>query len=477
MSDPFLSTPIPDVDSGEAFNDADWFSLLQSLKAGNVIPIVGPDALQVEYLDQSGDRHVGPFYRLVASDLLKTFQLEPAADLLEQTWVLHKAVNAILAQKGAGLEQRIRREISRLIAFQSEQVQPAESLRQLANIGVFNWFVSLTPDNLLERAMEGGNGSAGLRWNSFSPREASESIAELNLLRPGERGVFQLLGSFTNVAGGFAIHEEDTLEYLYQLQSTAARRFAGVLSELRRRDKFLIGCNFPDWFGRAMLRLLNDNRFSAKDTVDFLLPQVDDAGLRAFLSRFSPTTLGFEQPPGFFIEKLAETFTGSTQKSFRPGQLKANAPTVFVSYASEDAEAARLTADQLLSLGFSDVWLDKKKLIGGDDWSNRIEDAIEKCDFFMPLLSAQADRRREGVFWEEWRLAVARARRIRDAFLLPVGIDNEVANKTRYLRIGGGDTKIFFEKQILHAPSGVFGPDDRQALTERCRRFAETFHG
>lgn len=475
------SNSIADID--DSFNEADWFSLEQSIKDENIIPIIGPDALQVEYQDQEGNPHIGPFYRLVAADLLKAFRLEPADEILEDTWTLHKAVNAVLTQKGkAGIEQQIRRQVSRLIAHHSEQVKPAESLVQLAGIKVFNLFVSLTPDNLLERAMALGDNSAALRVNAFSPRDASESLAELNLLQPGERGVFQLFGTVSNTAGGFAIHEEDTLEYLYLLQSAASRRFATLLSELRRRDKLLIGCNFPDWLGRAMLRLINDNRFYAKETSEFLLPQVNDANLRTFLNQFSPNTLGFYGKPERFIDQLAQTFNVPVESpAIAPRQSQKQAPqagpSIFVSYASQNAVAARRIADTLLTVGFSDVWLDKKKLIGGDDWSDRIDEAIQKCDFFMPLLSKQADSRREGVFWDEWKTAIKRARRIQDVFLLPTGIDPEPASNMNYFRIGDGDSAVFFDKHLFHAPDGVFSADDQAALAERCRRFIEANYG
>ena len=457
------------------FSDANWYTLEQSIREGNVIPIIGPDALMVEFKNQTGSSPV-PFYRLVIADLLKSFQVKPQAEIIEHTWALHKAVTAILANKsGQGIEQRIRREVSRLIAYYSELVQPAESLRRLGNIQAFSLYVSLTPDNLLERAMAPVDGSAGVRTSTFSPRVASESLADIPLLRQGERGIFQILGSNTNV-NNFAVHEEDTLEYLYLLQSGAPRCFANILSQLRQRDKLLIGCNFPDWLGRAMLRLVNDNRLYAKDTQEFLCPSANDVGLNAFLTQYSPNTLGFEGQLDEFVKKLAQAFDAFSPPPKPPSGNKSG-PTVFVSYASQNEVSARRIADTLLSLGFSDVWLDKKKLIGGDDWSGRIEEAIEKTDFFLPVLSREADSRREGVFWDEWKSALKRSRRIKDAYLLPVGIDPEPPAKNHYNRISDGDTAGFFDKHLIHAPGGVLSAEDREALGERCRRFQEDNHG
>lgn len=459
------------------FNDTNWFSLEQSIKGGNVIPIIGPDALLVEYESQTV-----PFYQLVTADLLKNFQIEPQPATLQQTWSLHKAVSIILANKsGPGIEQRIRREISRLVAHYSERVQPAESLRLLASIRAFTLYVSLTPDNLLERAMAVSDPSSLVRISTFSPRDASESLADLSLLMQGERGIFQMLGSCMSVGSGFAMHEEDALEYLYQLQSNAARRFSGILSELRRRDKLFINCNFPDWLGRAMLRLVNDHRFYAKETQEFLCPTANDVGLNAFLTQYSPYTLGFEGQPDELLKQIAR----SAETAFPPSKPSAplrrdsigRGPTVFVSYASENVESARRIADTLLSLGFRDVWLDKKKLIGGDDWSDRIEEAIEKSDFFMPILSREADARREGVFWDEWQTALERARRIKGVYLLPLGIDSEFPTKSNYRRIADGNTALFFDKELFHAPQGMLKTEYCEALSAQCRRFLEESHG
>lgn len=461
------------------FSDANWFSLEQSAKDGNVVLIVGPDALMVKYAGK-----IVPFYRLVTCDLLKSFQIDPESnpDILQHTWSLHKAVSAILASKsGPGIEQKIRREITRLVDKYSKETQPAESLQLLVSLPTFTLCVSLTPDNLLERAMMAANPAAITRTITFWPRDASESLADLSLPRPGERGIFQMLGSCTSAGSGFAMHEEEALESLYRLQTEAARRFASLLSELRRRDKLFINCNFPDWLGRVMLRLVNDDRLSAKDTQEFICPSTSDAGLSAFLTQYSPNTLGFEGNVDDLIQQLArslETITAPQESSIASRKVSNNrGPTVFVSYASENAAAARSIADTLLTLGFSDVWLDKKKLIGGDDWSDRIDEAIEKCDFFIPLLSREADARREGVFWDEWKTASERARRIKDAYLLPIVIDPEFPTKDNYRRISDGDTTVFFSKHLFHAPSGILSNEDCAAFSERCRRFEEESHG
>src|ERR1700730_16173342 len=80
-------------------------------------------------------------------------------------------------------------------------------------------------------------------------------------------------------------------------------------------------------------------------------------------------------------------------------------PSVFLSYASEDRQAARLLRDALPGFGL-EVWYDESELGGGEAWDQKIRRQIRECDYFMPLVSAQTEARLEGYFRREWRLAV-----------------------------------------------------------------------
>src|ERR1700683_797686 len=100
-------------------------------------------------------------------------------------------------------------------------------------------------------------------------------------------------------------------------------------------------------------------------------------------------------------------------------------PTVFLSYASEDRQAARSIGDALPAYGF-DVWYDESELGGGDAWDQKIRRQIRECRYFMPVISANANARHEGYFRREWRLAVERSLDMADdvAFILPVVVDS-----------------------------------------------------
>src|SRR4051812_24173643 len=96
---------------------------------------------------------------------------------------------------------------------------------------------------------------------------------------------------------------------------------------------------------------------------------------------------------------------------------------VFLSYASQDAEAAKRIADALRSAGV-EVWFDQNELVGGDAWDAKIRRQIKECTLFVPIVTPNTNSRPEGYFRLEWKLAVDRSHLMADdaPFLFPIVI-------------------------------------------------------
>ncbi len=60
---------------------------------------------------------------------------------------------------------------------------------------------------------------------------------------------------------------------------------------------------------------------------------------------------------------------------------------VFLSYASEDGEAAERIADALRTAGI-EVWFDRSAPRDGDEWDRKIRREIRDCALFVPIISA-----------------------------------------------------------------------------------------
>ena len=103
---------------------------------------------------------------------------------------------------------------------------------------------------------------------------------------------------------------------------------------------------------------------------------------------------------------------------------------VFISYAKEDYETAKKIYDFLLRRG-CDVWLDKEKLLPGQDWHTEIMQNLKKSDFVILLLSNISIAKR-GYVQREFKLALdyCEEKLDTDIYVIPCKIDNcEVPEK------------------------------------------------
>ncbi len=98
-------------------------------------------------------------------------------------------------------------------------------------------------------------------------------------------------------------------------------------------------------------------------------------------------------------------------------------PQVFVAYAVEDLIPARRLCEALRAAGCS-PWLDKDKLLPGQNWPRSIEQAIEISDVFVACFSSRSIRKR-GQFQSELRYALECARQLPldSIFLIPVRLE------------------------------------------------------
>ncbi|AOS43663.1 invasion protein regulator [Lacunisphaera limnophila] len=98
---------------------------------------------------------------------------------------------------------------------------------------------------------------------------------------------------------------------------------------------------------------------------------------------------------------------------------------VFLSYARDDAAAARRIAEALRSAGL-EVWFDENELRGGDQWDAKIRKQIDACTLFVPVISTHTQTRTKGYFRLEWKLAVDQTHLLAEGvpFIAPVVIDD-----------------------------------------------------
>lgn len=408
-----------------------WDELLAFVEARSVIPIIGPELAMVEY---EGRRE--PFQRLLARQLAMRLKLSG----LPESPGLHEVVGAYLARPGAK-RQAIYRELGDLAA--KLPVGIPEPFLQLASIRDLNLFVSFCTDDLLVQALnkERFHGRPEARERAFTPNEASD-------LPDGTFDVALVYGLFgrLSVLPKYVVAEEDQIEWITALQ-IPGKRPERLFDELGKNHLLFLGCNFPDWLTRFILRTTKNGKLSAeRGFSEYFVDATADEGspLVVFLGNFSrETQILAEDPVAFvaeFVRRWQERRGSSAEgKSPEPGLMPDTMPpgSLFISYASEDRPAALRLAADLEAAGLP-VWLDRQQLDWGTDYTARIHTAIQQCALFLPMLSQTAERR-TGFFRKEWAWAAERDLEFTGTsmnFLFPLVID---------------DTQVFTSNEIPSA--------------------------
>lgn len=141
---------------------------------------------------------------------------------------------------------------------------------------------------------------------------------------------------------------------------------------------------------------------------------------------------------------------------------------VFLSYASQDAEAARKIGEALRAGGI-EVFLDQSELRGGDAWDQKIRHEIHDCTLFIPIISQHTQERLEGYFRHEWNLAIERTHHMaqQKPFLVPVVVDGtrdqeafvpDAFRVVQWTHLPGGETPPAFVERMKRLLSPELSP-------------------
>lgn len=414
----------------------DEFELLLSrIRSGTVVPIIGAELLVVENADGSSVH----LYDWITRELATAFKLPTVPP--RSGFSLNDLVDVFLQSSDRRRGQLYRRVFQLL---QSAPFKPAPALKKLAEISDFPLMISTTFDDLLYRAVResGRPMSAETQRRAFSPKLAEDLEPGWHPSTGATPVVYQLLGR-ASVEPDFALCEEDVLEFLVAMHAEhqSPRRLFDVV---RNSNLLFIGCEFPDWLSRFFLRTLKRTRLSAEreqlevvaDTV-----VVADTRLGNFFRRFSYQTYIYPDDATTFVDELhkrwiADRPPASAQTAIpvrTPPAIKSggHAGSVFLSYANEDGTAVLRLRDALVQAGI-DVWMDEERLDSGIAYDRIIEERIRDCALFVAVVSNNTERRDEGYFRREWRLADERTHRLssRRRFVIPVAIDHIDPNRS-----------------------------------------------
>ncbi|HLJ20732.1 MAG TPA: toll/interleukin-1 receptor domain-containing protein [Stellaceae bacterium] len=409
-------------------DDDGWDDLLSFIEERRVIPIVGPELLQVN--TEQGPRLL---YSWLAERLAARLNVDPRA--LPQPFTLNDVVCFFLAQRGRREEAYVRlRGI-----LKDAHIEPPRALRRLAAITDFDLFVTTTFDPLLESALnlERFGGAETTEVLAYAPNRVVDLPCERDRLqRPV---VYHLFGRLS-ASPTYVISDEDLLEFFCALVSEHLAP-EKLFHELEHNHLLFIGGDFTNWLARLFLRMAKRQRLSDPRDVGEVLADDhtdQDDRLVAFLQQVSVRTRIYRGAERFVDElherwkarrkSAASTAQVITPARFLPPGRDMPDNAVFISYAREDLPAVQQIKAGLEAAGIT-TWFDMDRLEVGDDYDRKIQRNIARCSYFIPVISATTQRRLEAFFRREWSYALDRVRNMADGalFILPVTIDGTTA--------------------------------------------------
>jgi hypothetical protein len=462
-------------------DDFFWDDLFSHIRQRVLIPVVGPDVTVVH-----GGNAEQTFTTLIAQRLAQRYQLTVPPEA-----TTGDAVAAFLEAHGQDEVERLYRVINDIIV--ELDPPPGDALRKLAEIDDLRLFVSTTPDRLLTKAMNDVRfeGKPGTRELSFSPNQSTSEQSQN--AEPAEKTDTVVLNLFGQAASTpqYAIHDEDRLEWLHALLTDAASLPDWLASPLKHQPMLFIGCEVPDWLGRFLLRMSSQSRLSVERDQQFFFVGNSisrEPTLSKFFATYCRKTLvqSLDMEPTAFVSELharwekqkpakpcpANASVGSAAGLGLASHLHADAPSIFISYMHEDADAARRLCDAITGLG-GDVWFDERQIAPGDVWEQEVLTRIRSSvRLFVPVISANTEAEDEGYVFREWVEAANRSLSIMGRrFIVPVVIDRDYnGDASQYRRI----PEVFGHLDFGRAPGGA--PDARliDMLTTEIRAMRRT---
>ena len=404
-----------------------WEDLLTYIENGDVIPVVGQNAVTCGADDQP--LHVWLAPRLAA-------RLGQPVDELQAAPTLQQVVLRHLLEGGKPNEPYLRTHQ----ILHKEIPSPGPTVRALASIASFKLYISATFDPLLEQSidLERFDGAGRTSVGAFSPEAGESADIPARMRDLSAPHVHHILGRVSTKVD-YVLWEEDALEFICALQQRLDK-LNHLAQDLRERSLLLLGLSYSDWLVRFFLRTAKQKRLSRLDgELQYMAEGPRDSldpGMVLYFDRLTKHISLIPASPAAFIVELATRWRARNPRTEDKKPLMDLPPArvlppgaIFISYAREDEKIASEVKAGLERLGCV-VWFDRERLKPGDKWHAHLEDAVKRdCGAFLSLISKTTESTREAYFHQERNWAADRTNRFADGepFYFPVFIDEAVS--------------------------------------------------
>ena len=413
---------------------SDWDELLDFITDRQLTPILGKEMYKFKQ-----DDLLMPVDEYLSRQILGLNNVTDQAAL-----TLTQAVNYLVNEKKVKTMDIIRK--LKLMIKEINFEFPL--LSQFLSITDINYYINTAVyNNVLENNLTAIRKQTATSIN-FSINEPFSDADDLDKLQVPF--VFNVFGSLLNTVDP-ALSEEDMLEYTGYFKEKI-KNATNIINALKNKNLLFLGCAFPDWMVRFILRLLSNepmHDWGSKRTI-IVVNDMSDARKKQyeFLKNYDVVT--YDGNTKDFVEELS-----SRWKQKNPSSVKNK--MIFLSYTVKDKDAVENLKKAIEGINNVTCWYDNREIVPGDDFKTEIAKNIKSADLFIPLISANSLMHKDGYVQLEWFTAdnVNTFRKIdgnTGKYLMPVVIDdtNPYDNNV---------PKYFSELSIGKVPAGNPGQE------------------
>ena len=400
-----------------------WQRLERFLKAGTLVPVIGPGCITFGKDDQ-------PLYPWLAEQLVERLGIE-IPDNIERPLDLHDVAGIHLATSRRTTDLTDLTE-NLYDLLDAPDLEPGPLLCDLARIGAFNHYFTLGFDPLLERAI------SKVRYGGQKKPE----VWEFSLDQPPvdlpfgtkepPRALLAYLFGRVSPSPSFHLWDNDAIEFVWSLQR-AMPSLNTLATTLTNNNLIFLGTDFSDWLARFFLRVVRNKPLNQGKLQSLLTERMmhRDAGDVVFYDALgggidvvtaSPLTFARE-----FATRALRGFALPDQVAAPPRPpVDREMPrgAVFLSYCRVDKDFANRVFAKLQAHGCL-VWMDTQDLQAGDDYNKIIRNAINDCTVFLSLVTPTTETTEERYYHLERRLAAERLKKFAPGskFYLPLAAE------------------------------------------------------
>lgn len=383
----------------------DWDELLDFISDKQLTPVMGKEIYKFKKEDL-----LIPIDQYLSNQILIAYQVTDQPDLS-----LSKAVDYLLIEKRVKMMDIIRK--LKLMVKDIHFEFPL--LTEFFGISDLNYFINTAVyNNLLESNLTKERNATPTSIN-FSINEPFSDSDDLERLK--QPFVFNVFGSLLNTVDP-ALSEEDMLEYTGCFKEKMNNAI-NLTNALKNKNLLFLGCAFPNWVVRFILRLLSNEPMHDWGTKRTIVVVNDPSELRDvqfnFLKNYDVST--YEGSTNEFVEELSRQWHQRNHSNVKNKM-------VFLSYTVKDKDAVENLKKAIESINNVSCWYDNREIIAGDDFKLEIAKNIKAADLFIPLISENSLMHKDGYVQIEWFTAenVNTFRKIdgrTDKYLMPIVID------------------------------------------------------